>query len=343
MAGNAAEQAASCLKRRNPGLQARASGNEFNYQEENVMSDISTVVDMRKFVEARNGEAFTTSQNVANAFGKLHKDVLRKVESLECSADFTERNFTLSDYIDASGRRLPQWGMTKDGFMFLVMGFTGKKAAAIKEGYIAAFNWMAAQLGLSSKSLVAKAVSEALGAEGARTLSNVLRCRVAKLDAEHQRSATAKLASALHARFDVPRMELIPADQMNEACNFVASYAIEGEYLGKEEPRPALSIHYPIEALAARREGMLIIRNEDQAWLDVTMHDLRDLHGGGTPLEQLLWELEQAGFDIEGAWWELRTYRNKLREFSSFVTGMGRVAEEPHRYAVKTPKARAAA
>ncbi|AIS12656.1 hypothetical protein JM49_13525 [Pseudomonas chlororaphis subsp. aurantiaca] len=193
----------------------------------------STVVDMRKFVEACNGEAFTTSQNVADAFGKLHKDVLRKVESLECSADFTERNFTLSEYIDASGRRLPKWSMTKDGFMFLVMGFTGKKAAAIKEGYISAFNWMAEQLGLSSKALVAKAVSDAMGAAGARTLSNVMRCRVAKLDVEHQRSATAKLASALHARFDVPRMELIPADQMDAACNFVASYAIEGEFLPK--------------------------------------------------------------------------------------------------------------
>lgn len=193
----------------------------------------NTVVDMRKFVEARNGEAFTTTQNVADAFGRLHKDVLRSVESLDCSADFTERNFTLSEYIDGSGRRLPQWIMTKDGFMFLVMGFTGKKAAAIKEGYIGAFNWMAEQLGLSSKSLVAKAVSEALGAEGARTLSNVMRCRVAKLDTEHQRSATAKLASALHARFDVPRMELIPVDQMDAACNFVASYAIEGEYLPK--------------------------------------------------------------------------------------------------------------
>lgn len=36
--------------------------------------------------------------------------------------------------------------MTKDGFMFLVMGFTGQKAAQIKEAYINAFNAMAEQL-----------------------------------------------------------------------------------------------------------------------------------------------------------------------------------------------------
>lgn len=36
--------------------------------------------------------------------------------------------------------------MTKDGFIFLVKGFTGKAAAHIKEAYINAFNWMAEQL-----------------------------------------------------------------------------------------------------------------------------------------------------------------------------------------------------
>jgi Rha family phage regulatory protein len=197
------------------------------------MSKNNTVVDMRKFVEARNGEVFTSTRQVAEAFEKLHNHVIAKVRTLECSAQFLTDNFS-SVQFEHRGNTYEAFEMTKDGFMFLVMSFTGKKAAAIKEGYIAAFNWMAAQLGLSSKSLVAKAVSEALGAEGARTLSNVMRCRVAKLDAEHQRSATAKLASALHARFDVPRMELIPADKMDAACNFVASYAIEGEYIPRQ-------------------------------------------------------------------------------------------------------------
>ena len=230
MAGNAAEQAGSSLKRRNPGLQARASGVK-TFDGVHGMNS-TTVVDMRQFVEARGENVFTTTQNVAEAFGKQHQHVTQKVAALECTEQFLTSNFSLVSF-QHRGNTYKSYEMTKDGFMFLVMGFTGKKAAAIKEGYIAAFNWMAEQLGLSSKSLVAKAVSEALGAEGARALSNVMRCRVAKLDAENQRSATAKLASALHARFDVPRMELIPADQMDAACNFVASYAIEGEYLPK--------------------------------------------------------------------------------------------------------------
>ena len=36
--------------------------------------------------------------------------------------------------------------MTERGFMFLVMGFNGEKADAIKEQFIDAFEWMANQL-----------------------------------------------------------------------------------------------------------------------------------------------------------------------------------------------------
>lgn len=297
------------------------------------MTNTTTVVDMRKFVEARNGEVFTTSQHVAEAFGKLHNHVLAKVRGLECSAQFLTDNFS-SVQFEHRGNTYEAFEMTKDGFMFLVMGFTGKKAAAIKESYIAAFNWMAEQLSLSSKTLVANAVEQALGVDGARKLSNVMRCRVAKMDVEHQRSATAKLSSALHARFGVPRLELIPASQMDSACNFVASYAIEGEYLAKEAAhKPKLS--YPIETLVARRASMMTVRNCEQAWLDVTLHDLRDLRGSETPCEELLGELQKAGYDIEGCWWELRTYRNKLRELASFASAMTVTVEKPQRYAVK--------
>lgn len=90
-----------------------------------------------------NGEPKTNSMKVAEAFGKRHDDVLRKLKSLDCSEDFTARNFAVSEYKDSSGRKLPLWEMTKDGFMFLVMGFTGKKAAAVKEAFINKFNELA--------------------------------------------------------------------------------------------------------------------------------------------------------------------------------------------------------
>lgn len=94
----------------------------------------------------QNEQVKTTSLKVAEIFGKQHKDVLRKFENLDCSTEFTERNFALSEYLDSSGRKLPMYEMTKDGFIFLVMGFTGAAAARIKEAYINTFNQMAAML-----------------------------------------------------------------------------------------------------------------------------------------------------------------------------------------------------
>ncbi|WP_422394818.1 Rha family transcriptional regulator [Pelagibacterium nitratireducens] len=69
---------------------------------------------------------------MAAFFGKEHRNVLQSIDRLECSAGFTALNFQLSSYKDASGRSLRAVDMTKDGFSFLVMGFTGKEAARLQ-------------------------------------------------------------------------------------------------------------------------------------------------------------------------------------------------------------------
>lgn len=237
MARNAAE-AGSSLKRRSPGLQARASGNEFNYQEENVMANTNTVTDMRKFVEARNGKAFTTSQQVANAFGKQHHHVMQKLDSLECSDGFLTSNFSRVNF-NHRGNTYEACEMTKDGFMFLVMGFTGKKAAEIKEGYIAAFNWMAESLGVDAADLVGSVI----GTSGVNVLDRVIDQKASPVPAGLQRSFKHTMKSRLRSRFNVQRTDLIPADALADACNFVAAYALEGEWLGKEQPvQPVITL-----------------------------------------------------------------------------------------------------
>lgn len=105
-------------------------------------------------VTVENGRAVTTSVAVAEFFGKLHKNVIQKIEMLECSSQFTELNFKPGEYTDSTGRKLPMYQITKNGFVFLVMGFTGKKAAAFKEAYIAEFDRMENELLLSSGCLI---------------------------------------------------------------------------------------------------------------------------------------------------------------------------------------------
>lgn len=99
-------------------------------------------------ITIHNDRVETTSRAVANFFQKEHKDVLRKIAMLECTPLFTQRNFTLCHENNElqNGKPQPYYSMTRNGFIFLVMGFTGKRAAAFKEAYIVEFDRMEAEL-----------------------------------------------------------------------------------------------------------------------------------------------------------------------------------------------------
>lgn len=97
-------------------------------------------------VELVDGQPTTTSLDVAAHFGKRHDTVLRAVRTLDSSPEFNARNFAEVEYQDAKGERRPQFRMTRDGFTFLCMGFTGKEAAKWKETYICAFNQLERQV-----------------------------------------------------------------------------------------------------------------------------------------------------------------------------------------------------
>ena len=88
----------------------------------------------------------TTSRIVAQVFGKAHRDVLRAIRNLETPEEFNLRNFAQIEFKDGKGRTFPEYTMTRDGFMFLVMGFTGAKAVGVKLKFIEAFNAMEAKL-----------------------------------------------------------------------------------------------------------------------------------------------------------------------------------------------------
>lgn len=62
------------------------------------------------------------------------------------SKEFSEQNFKLSKYTDSTGRRLPCYHLTRDGFVMLVMGYTGEKAMRFNEAYIKRFNEMEQQI-----------------------------------------------------------------------------------------------------------------------------------------------------------------------------------------------------
>lgn len=138
-----------------------------NVSDQNPVEQVAEVVQVAptdqelSLVAVENEHAVTTSLRVAEVFGKQHKDVLRAVKSLDCSEDFHKRNFALMQKSIKIGngaeRKSPMYYITRDGFMFLVMGFTGKTAAKWKEAYIKAFNEMEAKIRAEQ---MAKAIEE---------------------------------------------------------------------------------------------------------------------------------------------------------------------------------------
>lgn len=78
-----------------------------------------------------NNQALTSSLLVAREFGKEHSKVMRDISNLACSQEFRAANFGASSYKSEQGKEFPMCTMTKDGFSFLVMGYTGKKVSRV--------------------------------------------------------------------------------------------------------------------------------------------------------------------------------------------------------------------
>jgi Rha family phage regulatory protein len=108
--------------------------------------DIPVNAERQPVVNIVDGEAMADSRDVAAFFGKEHKHVLEKIRGLDCSDAFRRSNFRPFKNNDLTGDSTSHVAMTKDGFAFVVLGFTGSKAARFKEAYIHQFNAMEAEL-----------------------------------------------------------------------------------------------------------------------------------------------------------------------------------------------------
>ena len=108
-----------------------------------------------------------TSLDVAETFGKEHKNVLKDIREMDCSEEFGRLNFELSSYLNSQNKRQPMYYMTRDGFTMLVMGYTGEKAMKFKEAYIRQFNAM-------EKVLIGKMKEREKGIAVRQALTNAL-------------------------------------------------------------------------------------------------------------------------------------------------------------------------
>ena len=99
---------------------------------------------MQNLVTLIDGTPMVSSKAIADAFGKIHRNVTRDIAKIlnDVDPDFGALNFEQSEYTSLQNKKLPCYMMTRDGFALLAMGFTGKEALAWKVKYIQAFNAM---------------------------------------------------------------------------------------------------------------------------------------------------------------------------------------------------------
>lgn len=121
------------------------------------MSQVLLLSDPVPSVSIHNGRPAVTSLDVSKFFEKRHGNVVRDIAQIVSNSPekFSRLNFELASYLDEQAKNRPMYIIYRDGFMLLVMGYTGKKALAIKLAYIEAFNAMEEELARRSRPALA--------------------------------------------------------------------------------------------------------------------------------------------------------------------------------------------
>jgi Rha family phage regulatory protein len=82
----------------------------------------------------------TTSVMVSEVFGELHRSVLAKIEMLDFNSEFFIQNFQEIKYFNDDWELKTAYEMTRDGFGFISIDFTGREAAAFSTAFIESFD-----------------------------------------------------------------------------------------------------------------------------------------------------------------------------------------------------------
>ena len=195
----------------------------------------SVSINFQNFIQIHNSETITTSEFIAQAFKKQHSHVLRSIDNLLADIDpaFAAQNFRETETSTQNNLGFTvknrAYELTKDGFMLLVMGFTGKAALAIKIAYIQAFNKMAEML--SGFHLQAQTTVDE---------RKPLREAVFALAAQYGLTYSTAY-KIVHQRFNVESIDMLPAEQIPAAVAYVHHLTLHGEVLDRQPEKTEIT------------------------------------------------------------------------------------------------------
>lgn len=85
-----------------------------------------------KVGETINAREYMTSKEIATITGKPHNDVLKAIRAMEPAwYKITEGNFSLSEYTDPTGRKLPMYKLTKTECLYIATKFNDEARAKL--------------------------------------------------------------------------------------------------------------------------------------------------------------------------------------------------------------------
>jgi hypothetical protein len=171
----------------------------------------------------------------------------------------------------------------------------------------------------------ASVLSTTIGTDGFHVLGSLVAGKVRSLPTQSQRRATMKLWAQVHAAFNVRSAEDIPADQLDSARNFIAAYALEGEWLPKaEKPMQRLDIHYPVEKLVEMNPHAY--NGGADARITIQHKALCGMDSRSLTLD-LLRKLSGKGYEVEACRLEVLAMRQLLTDFRLDFIDMARMFE----------------
>ena len=174
------------------------------------------------------GRPAATSLKIAECFDKEHKNVLADIRNLlaDCPDEFGRLNFQPSSYTNEQGKTQPMYIVYFDGFMLLVMGYTGKKALQMKLAYIEAFNAMRTKLEAAKKKELPHADSPITPPMQA-IIQMLVKAKVEQLpDNKSRKGYYPQVYGRFNNHFGIPRYTELPQSRMAEAVQYLVNLEI---------------------------------------------------------------------------------------------------------------------
>lgn len=238
-------------------------------------------------VSLHDGRPATTSLSIAEHFGKRHDDVLKSIRKLcaELPDAVRARNFAETSRTIAgpnnSERQERIFIVYFDGFILLVMGYTGKKALQIKLLYIAAFNAMRDELAAQREAALPEVPH--IKITPSTTASRKPLEKLLKVWAAQSGIIVAQCWTMVNSAFNLQSITELPEEWIPDAIAWVQGKIDEQRKAlpaAEPVPAPALAATDDIDGhFAAIREHIRQINNHEEAIFQAVRKGMPPLRG----------------------------------------------------------------